>query len=129
MRSLAFAAALLASLPLAASAQPAADTERPVIHSALPAPDLPENAKASDFLHAALSAVVAGRTGQAEESLEMAQTRLLDRSVPLGRTHDPSKNPAVGQIAQARQALSAGDRAACLQAIQAAIASSTAEGL
>jgi hypothetical protein len=127
MRSLVVAAALL--LPMAASAQPGLDTERPVIHSALPAPDLPENAKASDFLRAAQGAVAAGRIGQAEESLEMAQTRLLDRSVPLFRTHDPSKNPAVGQIARARQALSAGDRPACLQAIQAAIASTTAEGL
>ena len=59
----------------------------------------------------------------------MAQTRLLDRSVPLGHTQDPSKSPAVAQIAQARQALAAGDRAAALQSIQAAINSATAEGL
>jgi hypothetical protein len=129
MRSLAFAAALLASLPLVASAQPGTDTEQRVVRSALPAPDLPESAKPSDFLRTALGAVAAGRKGQAEEALEMAQTRLLDRSVPLGQTHDPSADPAVGQIAQARQALGAGDRAACLKAIQAAIGSTTAEGL
>nr|WP_294524740.1 hypothetical protein [uncultured Rhodopila sp.] len=129
MRTLAFAAALLAAMPLAALAQPGTDNERPVVRSALPAPDLPENAKVSDFLHAALGAVASGRAGQAEEALEMAQTRLLDRSVPLGRTHELSADPAVGQIAQARQALGAGDRVACLQAIQAAIRSTTAEGL
>ena len=129
MRSLVLAAAVLASLPLAASAQPETDNKPRIIRSALPAPDLPENAKPSDLLRAAQGALAAGRKGQAEESLEMAQTRLLDRSVPLGQTHDPSKDPAVGQISQALQALSAGDRAACLQAIQAAIASTAAEGL
>jgi hypothetical protein len=129
MRSLAFGAVLLASLPLAALAQPVTGEQPPVVRSALPAPDLPENAKASDFLRAAQGALAAGRKGQAQESLEMAQTRLLDRSVPLGRTRDPSKNPAVGQISQALQALNAGDRADCLRLIQAAIASTAAEGL
>ncbi len=98
MRSFVLAAALLASLPLAAPAPAAAVDEPRVIRPGLPAPDLSENAKASDFLRAALGAVAAGRKGQAEESLEMAQTRLLDRSVPLGRTHELSGDPAVGQI-------------------------------
>nr|WP_294509401.1 hypothetical protein [uncultured Rhodopila sp.] len=129
MRSLAFAAALLASLPLTAPAQPATESDRTVIHAGLPAPDLGENARPSDFLRAAQGAVASGRKAVAQESLEMAQTRLLDRSVPLGQTQDPSKSPAVGQISQALQALNAGDRAACLQAIQAAIGSTSAEGL
>ena len=64
-----------------------------------------------------------------ESALEMAQTRMLDRSVPLGQTDNPSDNPTIRQITQARQALAAQDRAACLQAIQAAIASATAQGL
>jgi hypothetical protein len=29
-----------------------------------------------------------------QQSLEMAQTRLLDRSVPMGQTNNPSDNPA-----------------------------------
>jgi hypothetical protein len=129
MRVFGLAVVLLASLPVAVAAQPVPLDERPRIHTALPAPDLSENAKPSDFLRAAQSAVAAGRKGMAEESLEMAQTRLLDRSVPLGRTHDQSKSPAVAQISQALQALNAGDRESCLRSIQAALASVSAEGL
>jgi hypothetical protein len=129
MRSLGLAAALLASLPFAAAAQPSGPEGRPVIHSALPSPELSEDSKPSDFLRAAQGALAAGRKALAEQSLEMAQTRLLDRSVPLGETNDPSKNAAVGEISQALQALHAGDRAACLQSIQAAIGSATADGL
>ena len=130
IRSLGLSAALLAALSVCAAAQPAAVGDEPaVIRSGLPAPNLPADAKPSDFLRAAEGALTTGRKGEAQESLEEAQTRLLDRSVPLGQTRDPSSSPAVGQISQALQALRAGDRAACLQSIQAAIASTTAEGL
>ena len=95
----------------------------------LPSPDLPEGAKPSDALRAAQGALAAGRLGEAEQALEMAETRMLDRSVPLGQTDNPSDNPTVGQISQARQALAAHDRATCMQFIQAAIASATAQGL
>jgi hypothetical protein len=129
MRAFGFAAVLLASFPVAVAAQPATPDGRPGIRTALPGPNLSEDSKPSDFLRAAQGALAAGRKGMAEESLEMAQTRLLDRSVPLGHTQDPSASPAVEQIAKARQTLAAGDRAAALQSIQAAIASATAEGL
>ena len=68
----------------------------------------------------------AGRTGEAQQSLEMAQTRLLDRSTPQFQTSDPSDNPAVTQISQALKALAAGDRAQTMQLIDAAISSATA---
>ncbi len=129
MRAFGLTTVLLASLPVAVVAQPVAPEQRPVIRAALPAPDLSEDAKPSDFLRAAQGAVAAGRKGVAEQSLEMAQTRLLDRSVPLGRTQDPSKSPAIAQISQALKALNAGDRAACLQSIQAALDFVAAEGL
>ena len=58
----------------------------------------------------------------------MAQTRILDRSVPLGQTNNPSSNPTVGQISQARHALAANDKATSMQYIQAALASATAQG-
>ena len=74
-------------------------------------------------------ALAAGHAREAESALEMAQTRILDRSVPLGQTGDPSDNPTIGQITQARQALAANDRATCLRLIQAAIASATAQGM
>jgi hypothetical protein len=56
----------------------------------------------------------------------MAQTRLLDRSVPMGQTNNPSDNPAVTQVSQALRALAVGDRAQAMQMIQSAIPAATA---
>ena len=128
MRSLVLSVSLLivgSTGGLAQQAVPARDA----VLSPLPSPDLPEGAKPSDELRAAQGALAAGRTGEVEEALERAQTRMLDRSVALGQTNYPSDNPTVGQISQARQALAARDRSGCLQLIQAAIASATAQGL
>jgi hypothetical protein len=125
MRVISLCGALLIAVSPAALAQPAGTT----VLSALPAPDLPADAKPSDALRAAQGALAAGRIGEAQDALEMAETRLLDRSVALGQTNDPSDNPAVGQISKARQALAAHDRAGCLALIQAAIGSVTAQGL
>jgi hypothetical protein len=87
----------------------------------LPSPDLGPSATPVDYLRAAQSALAAGRTGEAQQALEEAQTRLLDRSVPYGETNNPSDNPAVAQITQALHALAAGDNAQCMQLVQAAI--------
>jgi hypothetical protein len=87
----------------------------------LPSPELGPNAGPVDYLRAAQSALAAGQTGEAQQALEQAQTRLLDRSVPYGQTNNPSANPAVQQINQALQALAAGDRGQCMQLIQSAI--------
>ncbi len=87
----------------------------------LPSPQLAPNASAADFLRAADDALRAGRTGEAQQALEMAQTRLLSRSVPQGQTNNPSGNPAVAQISQALQALAAGRRMQTIQLIDAAI--------
>lgn len=83
------------SLPMGTRASniDAADT-RSVIAPNLPSPPLDRNASAADFLRAAQTALQANRTGEAQQSLEMAQTRLLDRSVPMGQTNNPSDNPA-----------------------------------
>lgn len=94
---------------------------RSVIAPNLPSPQLGPNASATDYLRAAQGALSAGQTGEAQQALEQAQTRLLDRSVPYGMTNDPSSNPAVRQITQALHALAAGDQAQCMQLIQAAI--------
>jgi hypothetical protein len=66
--------------------------------------------------------LASGRTGEAQQSLEMAQTRLLDRSVPYGQTNTPAQDPAVQRISQALQALGAGERATCMNLIQSAMA-------
>ena len=128
MRIVVLSASLLIAGSAAVLAQQAVPA-RDAVLSPLPSPDLPESAKPSDELRAAQGALAAGRTGEVEEALERAQTRMLDRSVALGQTNNPSDNPTVGQISQARQALAARDRSGCLQLIQAAIASATAQGL
>jgi hypothetical protein len=92
----------------------------------LPSPQLGPNAAAADFLRAADDALRAGRTGEAQQALEMAQTRLLSRSVPQGQTNNPSADPAVAQISQALQALAAGRRMQTIQLIDAAIPLATA---
>jgi hypothetical protein len=94
---------------------------RSVIAPNLPTPPVGPNAGPVDFLRAAQTSLSAGRTGEAQQALEMAQTRLLDRSVPQGQTDNPSDHPAVTQIRQALSALAAHDRAGAMQAIDAAI--------
>ena len=96
------------------------DTRSPIAPN-LPTPAVGTNANAVDYLRAAQSSLQAGRTGEAQQSLEMAQTRLLDRSVPMGQTNNPSDNPAVTQISQALKALASHDSAGAMQAIQSAI--------
>ena len=82
--------------------------------------------KPSDFLRAAQGALAAGRTGEAQQAMEMAQTRMLDRSVPLGQTGVPDSNPVVTLISQALRALGERDRAASMQARGAARAAAGA---
>ena len=137
IRALVIAIPLLAipllSIPLPgivsskALAQPEAG-DGGVVSSPLPSPDLPVSGRPSDFLAAAQAALARGQDREAQEGLEMAQTRLLDRSVPLGRTNTPSSDPTVAEISEARRALEARDRAGAMQSIQSAIASATAEG-
>ncbi len=126
MRTLILSVALLLTASATAIAQPAS---RDTVLSPLPSVNLPEGDKPSDALRAAQGALAAGRIREAQEALEMAETRMLDRSVQLGATNNPSDNPTVAQISQARQALAAQDRAGCMQLIQAALASATAQGL
>jgi hypothetical protein len=64
-----------------------------------------ENLTAADYLREAQSALVQGRTGAAQEALERAETRLLDRSTPQGMTDTPTSNPVAQTISQARDAL------------------------
>lgn len=83
----------------------------------LPSPDVPPDAPYTAYLKAARSALVTNQTGKAQEALERAQTRLLDRSVPLGKTNQPSTDPRVAVISKALQALGNNDRAGALSAV------------
>ncbi len=110
------------SLPIGNSASNIDQNDtRSQIAPNLPSPALGPAASPVDYLRAAQSALSAGQTGVAQQALEQAQTRLLDRSVGYGQTNNPSDNPAVGRISQALHALAAGDRAQCMQLIQSAI--------
>jgi hypothetical protein len=112
------------SLPLSnkASNISPADT-RSNIAPTLPASTAGENATTRDYLRAARASLVAGRTGAAQQSLEMAETRALDRSVPQGQTNAPSASQLVSEIRDARHALASGDRAHAIQLIDLALAS------
>jgi hypothetical protein len=99
---------------------------RSMIAPNLPSPVLDPNSGPVEYLRAAQAALQAGRTGETQQALEMAQTRLLDRSVPMMQTNNPSDNPAVTQISQALRALASGDRAQTMQLIQSAIPAATA---
>ena len=98
----------------------AGDVRSPIAPT-LPNPDVGENATPQQLLAAARSALGTGRTGQAQEALERAQTRLLDRDTPLFQTNVPSNHPAVSHITTALRALGAGDRTTAMLAIEAAL--------
>jgi hypothetical protein len=87
----------------------------------LPSPPIGENASVRDYLLAARSALFGGRSGEAQQALEMAATRSLDRSVPLFQTNIASSDPLVNDVREALQALSAGDRGRAVQVIEMAL--------
>ena len=112
------------SLPMSSNASNIvpADT-RSTIAPTLPSPAIGPNSTPHDYLAAARAALVAGRTGQAQQSLEMAETRVLDRSVGQGETSTPSNSQLIAQIQDARRALGGGDRAHAIRFIDLALAS------
>lgn len=95
---------------------------RSAIAPTLPPSTMGENAAAHDYLRAARASLVAGRTGQAQQALEMAETRVLDRSVPQGDASIPSDSRLVSRIRDARHALGGGDRAQAIAFIDLALA-------
>jgi hypothetical protein len=94
---------------------------RSTIAPNLPSPDVGEDAPSRAYLRAARAALLQGRTGEAQQALEMAETRALDRSVPLFQTNVPSKSPLVDTIQKALNALGSGDRAGAVQFIDQAL--------
>lgn len=87
----------------------------------LPEPAVGEGADADTLLKAAQAALAAHRTGTAQQALEMAETRLLDRSTPVDAANQPDQNATVQQVANARKALAQGDTAGASSAIQTAL--------
>ncbi len=98
-----------------------ADTSSPIAPR-LPAPGLVDGSSPADFLNAAKSALRRNRTGEAQEALERAETRMLDRSTPQG-ANPLDTNPRVQDIRSARDALASGDRERTVQIINQVLAS------
>jgi hypothetical protein len=74
----------------------------------LPAPGVLDAGGPYDYLRAARAALTAGRTGEAQQSLEMAETRSLDRAMAPGQMASASDSRFVAQIREARRALGTG---------------------
>jgi hypothetical protein len=92
------------------------------IAAPLPEPPVGDNAAIHDYLLAARNALAEGRNGEAQEALEMAETRALDRSVPLFQTSTPSSDPMVERITQVLHTLGNGDRLEAMRLLEQAIA-------
>jgi hypothetical protein len=97
------------------------DTVSPIA-ARLPDPPVDDSAAIHDYLLAARNALAAGRSGEAQEALERAETRALDRSVPLFQTSTPSGDPVVERITRVLQTLGSGDRLEAMRLLEQAIA-------
>jgi hypothetical protein len=105
--------------PSATNIDPA-DTHSP-ISPRLPAPPVAPGANANQYLIAARGALQRGRTGEAQNALEMAETRLLDRSIVAG-TNPVDNGPRIRRITDALNALGHGDRNQALQIVNGMLA-------
>ncbi len=88
----------------------------------LPTPVVGDDASIRQYLGDARAALVGGRVGEAEEALERAETRMLDRSVAPSRVGDTIAGPGIDDIGAARRALAARDVPGAIGAIDAALA-------
>jgi len=88
----------------------------------LPNPDVGPNAGPRQLLEAARAALATSRTGEAQEAMEQAETRLLDRAVLPSKIRTVDNTPLIEDIRAARMALGTGDRSKSVQMIDAALA-------
>jgi hypothetical protein len=105
-----------------------ADT-RSAIAPHLPQPPGGDDAGPARYLRDAETALATNRTGEAQQALEMAETRLLDRSTAPMNANVPDQSATVQQVSEARRALAAGDVATARNDIQSALASRAPEGM
>jgi hypothetical protein len=86
-----------------------------------PSPKVGENAGPEQYLRVAEKALAAHKTGEAQQALEMAETRLLDRSTPVNAAGQPDADPMVSSVSKARLALGHGDLAGASSDIKMAL--------
>ena len=119
--SLTASPALAVPLDIHASNIAPSDT-RSAVAPALPTPAVGPSAPPITFLQSARLSLAGGRTGEAQEALERAETRLLDDTAPPG----VAAPPGLADTRAARQALAVHDRAGAAREIEAAIAALSA---
>jgi hypothetical protein len=98
-----------------------ADTTSNVVPT-LPSPALSIDAGTRDFLRAARASLVAGHTGAAQQSLEMAETRSLGGGVSPGQAMMPNDSQRIIQIRDALRLLGGGDNTHAIRIIDFALA-------
>ena len=103
----------------------AASDARSATAPSLPGPPVPFSEPLRVLLEAARRALVAGRTGEAQEALERAETRLLSVPAVPVQARLPDSQQAVLAIGAARRALAAHDRQGAIRAIDDALAAVT----
>jgi hypothetical protein len=92
------------SLPMSPQASNIAPQDtRSLIAPSLPVPPIGRNATPAQFLGTARDALARGRTGEAQEALERAETRRLDRDAMRGIS--PENDPMIGKIRAALDSL------------------------
>ena len=97
-----------------------ADT-RSDIAPALPMPGIGLNAAPARYLHTAQRDLAQHRTGAAQQALEMAETRLLDRSVVQTSVDRPDANPVIAHVRHALDSLGQGRLDMAQRQVDAAI--------
>lgn len=105
-----------AKMPAPANAAPASATSvsvSPAEHRSSAKMRSPHTAR--DFLRLAREQLEAGRTAEAEDALEKAETRALNNNAAFHGGLDPTDSPLVDRIAAARRALRAGNTARALR--------------
>ncbi len=97
-----------ASFSVKASNIVPADTHS-LIAPRLPTPRVGENASPEQLLTVANNALKENKTGLAQEALERAETRLLDRSTNSSAANQPDNSMLIKDISMSRRALGRGD--------------------
>jgi len=84
-------------------------------------PAIGQNAAPAAYLRLAEADLDRHNTGEAQQALEMAETRLLDKVTPASAADVPDQNPVVGDISNALQALGRGDITAARDFVRVAL--------
>ena len=88
----------------------------------LPSPNLGLDAPIRDYLRSARAALIAGETGKAQQSLEMAETRSLNAAEPAALPNQQTTSQMANQIRSALISLGSGDSPGAIRIIDLTLA-------